>query len=103
MEEALLIWDELSKDEDGFPVKKPKQLEVYVKEKSVRRSEKYEAMRSGISVDLVLELRIEDWERTAHVVNGKKQYAGKVQYDGCQYDIIRSWKNGKAMIELSCG
>ena len=103
MEEAVLIWNEISKDKDGFPIEIPRAFDVYVDEKSVRRSEKYEAMRSGISVDLVLELRIEDWERTAHVVDEKKEYARKVQYDGCLYNIIRTWKNGKATIELSCG
>lgn len=101
--EIELIWEEITKDTDGFPVRIPKVVEAYAEEKSVRRSEAYEAKRSGVSVSTVLELRIEDWEETMHIVNGKKEYARKVRFDGCEYDIIRAYKVDKAKIELTCG
>lgn len=101
---AVLLWPEKTgKDEDGFPLEEWKEAEVYVAEKSVKRAEAYEAMRSGISVSLILEIRSEDWEMSAHMINGKKEYARKVRYDGGLYKILRTWKNGKAKVELTCG
>lgn len=101
--EVELIWEEITKDQDGFAVKKKRAVSAFAEEKTVKRSEAYEAMRSGVSVQTVLEIRQEDWEETMHIVNGKKEYARKVQFDGCEYDIVRAYKKNKAKIELSCG
>lgn len=101
--EIELIWEEITKDIDGFPINKPKKIKADAEEKSVKRAEVYEAMRAGVSAQTVLEIRQEDWEETMHIVNGKKEYARKVQFDGCEYDIIRSWKVNKSKIELTCG
>lgn len=103
METARFIWEELSKNENGFPIRESKSVEIYVKEKSVTRAEAYEAMRAGISVKTVLSARIEDWERTRHIVDGKPEYARKVIYDGAEYDVVRTYKIGKARIEITCG
>ena len=101
-EEAKLLIIINEKDEDGFPIEKRKEIPVYVREKSATRTEFYEALRSGISIKTVLETRLEDWELSAHSVAGKKEYATQIEYDGSVYDIVRTYKNDKSMIEIIC-
>lgn len=101
-EEAKLLVVTNEKDEDGFPVEKSIEIPVYVREKSATRTEFYEALRSGISIKTVLETRQEDWEQSAHMVGGKKEYATQIRYDGSVYDIVRTYKNDKSMIEIVC-
>lgn len=101
-EEATLLVITNEKDTDGFPVEEKEKILIYVREKSVTRSEFYEALRSGISVKTVLETRQEDWELSARMVKGKKEYASKIEYDGTIYDIVRTYKNDKSMIEIMC-
>ena len=98
-----LIWEEIVKDDDGFPLNKEHTVEVYCKEKSVTRMEKYESMRAGVSVEKVFEIRKEDWESTRHMENGKPEYARKAEYDGYVYDIQRTYSDNKAKIEVMCG
>lgn len=102
--EAKLIWSELTKDADGFPEEKDTSIDVFVEEKEIKRSEFYESMRSGVKVTKVLELRIEDYELSAHRdSSGRKQYASKIEVDGEVFSIIRTYKTGKSKIELVCG
>lgn len=101
-ETAELITVIHSTNADGYPVDTEKSLTVYVREKSVKRTEFYEAMRSGIVPQIVLEVRQEDYEQTAYILDGKKAYATKVRYDGGLYDIVRSYRNDRSMIELTC-
>lgn len=101
-EEAKLLIVTNSKDSDGFAIEKRGEIPIYVREKSVTRTEFYEALRSGITIKTVLEVRAEDWEQSAHMVSGKKEYATQIEYDGCLYDIVRTYRNDKAMIELIC-
>ena len=68
------------------------------------RMEFYEAMRAGIDVKLVLgDQGREDFELSAHEEDGKKVYAGKWKYEGYTYDIVRTYKAGKAKIQIICG
>lgn len=101
-EEAKLLIISNSKDEDGFPVEKKEEIPIYVNEKSATRSEFYEALRSDIRIKTVLETRQEDWELSSHMVDGKKEYASKIEYDGSVYDIVRTFKSDKSMIEIVC-
>lgn len=101
-ETAELIYVFNERDLDGFPVERSVEIQVYVREKSVKRTEYYEALRSGIVPQMVFELRQEDYEQTEHIENGKKCYASKIRYDGTVYDIVRSYKNDRSMIELTC-
>lgn len=101
-EEASLLVVLHDKDEDGFPIEKTVKYPVFVREKSVNRAEYYKALSENITLKMILELRVEDWEQTARMVNGKKEYATRIEYDCGVYDIVRSYKNDKSMIELSC-
>lgn len=102
-EEATLYYIVNNKDDDGFPVQNKREFEVYVREKSVGRTEFYEALRSGMSASITFDVRIEDWEQTRHITENKKiAYASKVIYDGAEYDIIRTYKTDRSMIQLVC-
>lgn len=98
-----LIWEEVGKDGDGFEERTEHTIKVYCQEKSVTRMEAYESMRAGVSVQAVFEVRQEDWEETRHLVDGKPEYARRVEHDGHEYDIKRTYKTGKAKIEVICG
>ena len=101
--EATLVWSSKDKDADGFPIEEEHSIDIYVNEKSVTRMEFYESMRRGIDVKPVLEARQEDFELSAHEEGGKTFYARKVLYEGQTYNIIRTYKTGKAKIEMICG
>lgn len=101
--EATLVWSSKDKDADGFPIEEERSIDIYVNEKSVTRMEFYESMRRGIDVKTVLEARQEDFELSAHEEGGKTFYARKVLYEGQTYNIIRTYKTGKAKIEMICG
>lgn len=103
IDEIKLIWEEIGKDDDGFSENEEHAINAYCKEKSVTRTEAYESMRAGVSVQAVFEIRQEDWEETRHIVDGRTEYARKVEYDGRKYDILRTYKTGKSKIEVICG
>ena len=101
-EEAKLLIITNSKDTDGFPVTEKQEIPIFVREKSATRAEFYEALRTGIQIKTVLETRQEDWELSAHIVGKKKEYASQIEYDGSVYDIVRTYRNDKSMIEIIC-
>ena len=103
--EAKLIWTNSGgKDEDGFSIEEECEVLVFAEERSIVRSEFYEALRSGVSVKKILRLRREDFEQSRHTdQNGHTQYATKIEYEGETYGIIKHYAKGKADIELTCG
>ena len=112
--EAELIAVTNEKDEDGFPVEKEIRYPVIIlQEKSVTYAEKYlSANRSAmlanrvmIEPKIILEIRLEDWEQTAHINEStlRKEYATKILYDGAMWDIIRDFHRGRATVELTVG
>ena len=50
----------------------------------------------------MLEMRLEDWEQTAHLSGNRKEYATQLEYDGAVYDILRTYRTDKAKIEIIC-
>ena len=102
VEEEYLVVINNENYEDGLPVENAEKIPNYVMEKSAARTEFYEALRSGITVKMILETRQEDWELSAHMVGGKKQYATQIEYDGAVYDIVRAYKTDSSMIEITC-
>lgn len=99
---AKLMWNIRKKDEDGFPEESDQNIEIYVEKKSVKRSEYYESMRAGVKVNLVVEVRQEDYELSAHETDKGIKYADKLEFDGIIYEILRTYETGKAKIELVC-
>lgn len=103
MEEAKLLYSEMQKDEDGFAIEKKVEIEICVlKEKSIVRTEFYDALRSGISPQIVLEIRQEDFDLSLHKKEGQIHYADRILYEGQIYNIIRTYKPNKSKIELTC-
>ncbi len=100
--EIKLIIVKTKKDQDGFPVSKECEVTVFAEEKSVTRTEMYESMKAGVTVKTVYELRQEDWELVRRMAD--KRCVEKVKdFDENIYRIIRTYKVGKAKIELVCG
>ena len=90
------------KDKDGFPVEVIDEIEAYVlREKSVRHSEFYEAFAVDMEARYILELRVEEWEESAHFIDDRKEYATKVRYEDCVYDVARTYKKNKSIIEVT--
>lgn len=101
-EEAKLLIVTNGKDADGFPITEKQEIPVFVRGKSATRAEFYAALRADIQIKTVLETRQEDWELSAHMVGRKKEYASQIEYDGSVYDIVRTYRNDKSMIEIIC-
>lgn len=93
-EEAVLITVTNTTDADGFPVETTARQTVYVRVKSATRAEFYEALRSGVRVSMMFDVRVEDFERAGG--------ATRIEYAGKTYDIVRTYQADKSMIELVC-
>lgn len=102
MTEVTLITEVVAKDSGGLPEKKSSQIVVYASEKSVMRTEFYQAMRSGITPKTTFELRQEDFALSGVKAKKGMVYASKLMCDGVAYDIIRTYKKGKSKVELVC-
>lgn len=102
-EEAILLVITNDQDEDGFPVETIKKIPVFVQERSVRYTEFYDALKAGYNPKIVLEMRIEDWEMSRKVADGKVSYASRVIYDEEELHVIRTFKKDKAKIQVTCG
>ena len=90
-EEAKLLVVKNAKDKDGF-----------AEESITEEYPVYAALQAGIQIKLVLEMRLEDWEQTAHLSGNRKEYATQLEYDGAVYDILRTYRADKAKIEIIC-
>ena len=102
-EEAVLLVVTNGQDEDGFPSEVETEYPVFVREKSATRAEFYAALNTGITISIVFEMRIEDFNGTMYMsANNKKAYATRIRYDGATYDIVRTYRTDKSMIELIC-
>lgn len=102
-EEAVLIVVTSGQDDEGFPTEKTTEYPVFVREKSATRAEFYAALNTGITINAVFEMRLEDFNTTAYTTeNNKRAYATKIRYDGATYDIVRTYKDDKSMIQLIC-
>jgi len=101
-ENAELVVIQNGKDADGFPIQTTTKKKVFVREKSANRAEFYEALRSGVTVRTILEVRQEDYDDATLTVDGKRLCPSQIEYDGETYSIVRAYKPGKSMIELTC-
>lgn len=101
-EPAMLIYESITNNDEGNPVSVTTEIEVLVEEKSVKRAEYYAASQSGKIPELVLEIWKDDYELTKHYINNKKKYAEKVRYDGCEYNIERTYSSDGMILELIC-
>lgn len=101
-EEAVLLVVENVKGDGGFAITQKREIPVFVREKGIVRSEFYEALRSNIQVRLVLELRTEDWELSAHMAGDRREYATQVLFGGVLYNIVRTYPVNQYFTEIVC-
>lgn len=100
--EIKLVITKTEKDKDGFPNEIKKLIRVFAEEKSVTRTEAYESMKAGVNVKTVYEIRQEDWEYAKKLAD-RRGIEKIIGYDEKEYKIVRTYKVGKAKIEVVCG
>lgn len=98
----LIYISSTTTDADGFPIVAETSYDEYVEKASVKRSEFYASMQTGMRPSIVFKIRSEDFEETKHIVNTKAVYASIIEYDGARYNIIRNYTVGDGMTELVC-
>ena len=92
-----------TKDADGFVTGEDiSTVEIFAEEKSVGRSEHYDAMRNGIRVDIIFSVDPEDFELGTVLVEGKKVKPKRIIYDGTTYKIERTYKPDMHSLEMTC-
>lgn len=102
-EEAFLLIVTNGKDEDGFPVESLERIPVYVRERSVKRTEFYKALEVGTKLRTTFLIRWEDWEQSKHLdAEGRKTYATQIECDGEVYEIIRTYRTNRGSVEVMC-
>lgn len=101
--QVTLITQTVEKDPGGLPFKsEAKETTVYAEEKSVVRSEFYQAMRAGITPKIVFEVRQEDFELSAVKTDKETIYPTGLISEGTKYGIARTYRKGKSKVELTC-
>lgn len=97
------------RDTGGFKIgENKKEVEVFAEEKSVGRTEFYEAMRSSIEAKIIFIMNPDDYllsEEEIRLKDGKTKRlkASKISYEGKEYMIIRTYQNHvTGMLEVTC-
>ena len=92
-----------AKDADGFVTgEEVSTVEIFAEEKSVGRTEHYEAMRNGIRVDIIFSVDPEDFELGKVVTEEKNIRPTQVIYEGTKFAIERTYKKDMHSMELTC-
>lgn len=86
-----LIAEETRQDEDGYRYTSETLSKVYAKKKSVRRSEFYKALNSGVICTAEFEVFLHDY-------NNERL----VEYNGRRYKIERTYSTSPDRINLTC-
>lgn len=89
---AYLISVTKTKNRAGDMIPTKTERLVYVDEKSIRQSEFYQAQQTGLRPEIMLEMRLIDYEKETLIKYGDKEFR-----------IIRTYRKGKDFIELICG
>lgn len=98
-----LIYITAQDDGEGFDVNTEVKTEVFAKKQSVKYTQKYLAMQVGQNPELQIEIRMEDWELTKHIVNHMPLYATKVDIDGAVYDIKDNYSPDGSRVFITLG
>lgn len=89
-DEIVLASASTGRDKDGFPKADVQITEVFADVQSVKRSEFYEALRSGIAMDITCKVRSIDY--------GRQKF---VRWEGTWYKVVRSYRV-EDWTELNC-
>lgn len=89
-DEIVLASVSTERDKDGFPKADVQITAVFADVQSAKRSEFYEALRSGIKMDIACRIRSLDYSRQKYV-----------RWEGTWYKVVRAyWKED--WTELNC-
>lgn len=75
----------------GDAVDTPTSTQVFANKKSIRQSEFYQAMASGLKPEVMFEIRYSDYNEQT-----------KLTYNSKEYNIIRVYTKNDEIIELIC-
>lgn len=106
---TLITVLEEKRDSSGFKIGEvKKEVEVFAEEKSVGRTEFYEALRSSIEAKIIFAMDPDDYllsEEEIKLKDGKTKRlkASKISYENKEYLIIRTYQNNATgMLEVTC-
>lgn len=77
-----------------------KQTEIFAEMESVKRSEYYEALRSGDYVSATFTVNLEDYNEGIVKQNDERYKPNKVVHEEIEYIIRRTYRKGNQYIEL---
>lgn len=100
---GTLLYIEEVPNNKGIPIKTTIEYEVFLSKKSIARSEFYLGNQAGMNPTIAFETRVDDFEQTKHIKNGKPLYAQQIEFEDCIYNIIRTYQKNDELIELVCG
>lgn len=75
----------------GFATESATEVEVWADQKSVGRSEFYQASQAGMKADLIFAIHASDY-------SGQTE----IKYEGNTYDVTRTYQKGLDVVELTC-
>lgn len=93
------------KDPDGYPQEEEHSTEVFANKQSVKRSEFYASMQTGVNAVSVFKTRVEDFEYANYTAaDGAVYEPTRVLHEGRKYQIQRTYVDPKDpdQIELTC-
>lgn len=76
----------------GDAIQQETKRQVFANKKSIRQSEFYQAQATGLRPELMFEIRTEEY-----------QGEPSLEYEGKQYNILRTYDKNGEIIELVCG
>lgn len=88
---AMLISVTKTKDDIGDTVTVETEREVFVNKKSIRQSEYYQALSTGLKPEIMLEVKTIDYEDER-----------EVKYNNKRYRVIRTYDRNSETTELVC-
>ena len=88
---AQLISVTATEDSEGYDVVSEARTEVFVDVKSVRREEFYRSRQAGIDLTIAFDVRACDYDGQP-----------RIEYNGKQYRIRRTYTRDGEMLELNC-
>lgn len=91
-----------TRDTDGYKTAPTESgITIFCKIKTATRSEVYEALRSGLKVQMVAVVNADDYNAGIVTVSDKKIKPSLLTFDGTDYAIVRAYQKDDITMELS--
>lgn len=105
---TLVTVIEEERNNNGFKTgEQTYEVEIFADEKSVGRTEQYEALRSGIEVNIIFCVAPDDFSLSKQEIikkdgSTRKINASRIRHEENEYLIVRTFKNKQGMLEITC-